>query len=186
MKKFKLTQIRNPHPDGLHTKTKLYSIYLAPGVHKTFTSYRAAQNYAVKYSQDINQLLHIYNMLLAELYQSYRQSWFYFYDRESGKNYTAVETYINSRIAAAEKNMHEAVFTCSGTYGAGRIYQVICNATENINNGFQALAEFLYKRRLYVQSEKMKIHAKHCMDSFTELVNFYGLEIPKFQTAVMV
>jgi hypothetical protein len=186
MKKFKLTQIRNPHPDGLHTKTKLYSIYLAPGVNKTFTSHRAAQNYAVQYSNDINLTLHTFNILLAELYCSYRASWFYFYDRESGKNYTAVEAFVNSKIQQAEKCLHDSVFRCSGTYGAGRIYQVVTDTANALYNGFLALAEFLYKRRLYVESEKLKIHAAHCRNALFELCQVYGLEFHCLQSGIML
>jgi len=177
MKKFKLTQINKPMPDGVLQKTKMYSIYLAPGCHHYFKSYRAAQNFAVEYSKNINRALHTFNILLTNLYTAHRSAWFYYYDKGTGKNAIAVETAVNNAIGECEKYLHQAAFNCSGTYGAGRIWNVICSIVESLKKGFAQLAVFLFNRRLYAEAEKMKIFAQQTNCELKRLCELYSLPL---------
>lgn len=177
MKKFKLTQINKPAPDGVLQKTKLYSIYLAPGCHHYFKSYREAKNFAVDYSKSINQAMHSFNFLLVQLYTAHRAAWFYYYDSASGKNATTVETAVNNTIGEIERNMHQAAFNCSGTWGAGRIWAVVCNIVQALVKGFETLGKFLFTRRLYAECERMKIHAAHANTIFSQLCTKYSLTL---------
>jgi hypothetical protein len=72
MRKYKLSQITKPTTGGVYANAKLYTIYLAPGCRHSFKNYRAARAFAAGYSKQINQGLHLYNMLLAELYTAQR------------------------------------------------------------------------------------------------------------------
>jgi len=175
MKKYKLTQITSPAPDGVRTKTKLYTIYLAPGCKHSFKSYRAAQNFAAEYSRQINQGLHCFNLLLSELYTAHRAAWFYYYDGPSEKNDIALEQKINGCIGSIEKNLHNAAFNCSGTWGAGRIWQIITAMVEDFKKAFELLATFLFSRRLYVEAEKMKIYILQAENELQRIAAMFNL-----------
>lgn len=177
MRKYKYQHIAKPAPDGVRQKTKLYTIYLGAGARHTFKSLRAAQAYAAEYSRQINKAMHLYNFLLAELYASHRGAWFYYFDKASGKNCMDLEKLIAGLINDIEKELHRAAHFCGGYNTTGNIWQVLQRACEDFVNAFTMLAAFLFARRLYTESEKLKILCCQAINEKSRIAALYGFEI---------
>lgn len=177
MRKYKYSQITKPMPDGLHTKTKLYTIFLGPGCRHQFRSLRAAQNFAARYSREINRSLHTFNILLVELYSANRAAWFYFFDQASGKNSLDTEKRVSDYIVSCERGLFRAAHNCTGAHISSNIWHVLCQCSNDLQAGFIDLAAFLYARRLYAESEKLKIYACQAENEKTRLAGLFGFEM---------
>lgn len=77
MKKTRMTTVHSPRPDGIHSHTKKYSVYLQPGQHYRFDNKQAARNYVLLVSRTAQDCLAELNVIYGQLFLLYREAWNY-------------------------------------------------------------------------------------------------------------
>ncbi len=178
MKKVAFRAIDAPDPASIRTKAKLYRIALGHGCYHTFKSYRAARDFSVRYSKEINLALHLFNHILAQIYVAHRGAWFYYWDAEKKKNSTDIEHHIHQHIHEAERELHQAIFKSTGHYtGAFSIWKFTSNTAWELQKACTLLADFLWARRLYTQAKEIRILSSQAAGEIKRLQELFGLDV---------
>ena len=74
-----------------------------------------------------------------------------------------------------ETELNRAAHNCAGTYTSSTIWLAMQAAANNLQAGFNTLAGFMFARRLYVDSEKMKIYSAQAAGELMRIAQLYAL-----------